>query len=914
MGLLTALNTAISGLNVNQKNLEVLSNNISNANTADYSREVVNQKASFIDGLGQGATIESVTRKVNDFLTSELRNQASANSSNSTITDYYSQVQSLLGQPGASNSIDSSVSAFFVSLHTLANSPGAAAQTNVVNSANTAAQQISTLASSLQDLRLQAEKDIGSSVTSINADLQSLIKINLALQQATATNQSTAGLLDKRDAAINDLAQYVDIRPFYQPDGSTIINTTNGATLLTGTTSSSLNFSTSGSTRTFVDGGKLSAINVTTLDANGNTLGQVVSLATNASSSEVTTTLTGGKLFGLLKVRDSIIPDVLGQLDQLASQLRDNVNAVHNQGTSYPAPNAYTGTRLISGADTSGYSGSIRIAALGGNGSPISSPYADEPNGLAPITLDLAALNSGKGSSINSVDGIIGAINKSYGVPQNKAETGNINNVQLAVVSGSVPDTGSQVKLDFNLNNISKNDADFYLGNVTILDSSGQLVANSTNGSITTTQPSFALAATSTYTTTLGSNVVTVDAISTANLKEGDIVYLNPPAAAVNGIPAASLGGYFTISNLSGNSFEINVSGASTAVNATAPADVSGVVGYSKYATVNSGATTRTQNNGFITASLAANANSAYYTVQASVATVGTDGKLQTSIITYTLANNSTNSQNNLVGAKSVVGNATLVVPQTSQPILKAILVDKNGNELPKVAGLYGNQQGYLKISAVNGSASVAIDQLDSKQLGSPDINGALTGATNQGFSQYFGLNDFFNSNPYTKSGDNITNSALGLAVQNRLLSNPSLVSTGKLAIANQPADTSLPPNFTYAILSGDNSVVQHLAALATAQVNFATTRGLSGSQTTFAQYSGQIIATTSTNSSTASSAQKNSQALLDGYTSASQQVSGVNLDKELANTIVYQNSYSASARVVTVVSKMFDTLIGSIQ
>lgn len=51
-------------------------------------------------------------------------------------------------------------------------------------------------------------------------------------------------------------------------------------------------------------------------------------------------------------------------------------------------------------------------------------------------------------------------------------------------------------------------------------------------------------------------------------------------------------------------------------------------------------------------------------------------------------------------------------------------------------------------------------------------------------------------------------------------------------------------------------------------------------------------------------------QALLDQATSASQSVSGVNLDEEAANLIKYQQAYQASAKVIDVASKLFDTLL----
>ena len=50
------------------------------------------------------------------------------------------------------------------------------------------------------------------------------------------------------------------------------------------------------------------------------------------------------------------------------------------------------------------------------------------------------------------------------------------------------------------------------------------------------------------------------------------------------------------------------------------------------------------------------------------------------------------------------------------------------------------------------------------------------------------------------------------------------------------------------------------------------------------------------TNSAASTTLKANAQTLLDGYNQRSDSISGVNLDEELANTIIYQNAYSASA------------------
>jgi flagellar hook-associated protein 1 FlgK len=113
---------------------------------------------------------------------------------------------------------------------------------------------------------------------------------------------------------------------------------------------------------------------------------------------------------------------------------------------------------------------------------------------------------------------------------------------------------------------------------------------------------------------------------------------------------------------------------------------------------------------------------------------------------------------------------------------------------------------------------------------------------------------------------------------------------------------------------AGDPSNSKRLAALGTQNITFDPAGGMATSNTSLSQYAGQIIATTSTNSTNASNTATDAQTLLSGFTTRAQNVSGVNLDQELANTVVYQNAYAASARVISVIGTMFTSLLGIIQ
>jgi flagellar hook-associated protein 1 FlgK len=264
---------------------------------------------------------------------------------------------------------------------------------------------------------------------------------------------------------------------------------------------------------------------------------------------------------------------------------------------------------------------------------------------------------------------------------------------------------------------------------------------------------------------------------------------------------------------------------------------------------------------------------------------------------------------NTRLNSTSVTGQAQRVPPSTTQPTLQAILVDADGNELPKQNGKYLNNDGYLKIIASQSGTGVSIDSLDSAQRGNNNIAPPVA-ASNLGFSSYFSLNNFFTSNAITETGDTIKGSALNFKVEQRILDNPSLVSTGKLVRQQQPSDPAQAPQYTYVQYSGDNTIAQKLAGLNSAVISFDSAGGLPASQTTLQTYVGNLLADLASKSSAATDTNTNAQSLLSGFESRASSVSGVNLDDELANTVIYQNAYEATARVISVVNKMYDALL----
>jgi flagellar hook-associated protein 1 FlgK len=77
MSISLALQNSLSGLNAAQAGLAVVSQNVANANTPGYSRQIAGLEAKVIAGQASGVRISGIERVVDQFLVSELQSQRS---------------------------------------------------------------------------------------------------------------------------------------------------------------------------------------------------------------------------------------------------------------------------------------------------------------------------------------------------------------------------------------------------------------------------------------------------------------------------------------------------------------------------------------------------------------------------------------------------------------------------------------------------------------------------------------------------------------------------------------------------------------------------------------------------------------------------------------------------------------------
>jgi flagellar hook-associated protein 1 FlgK len=110
-------------------------------------------------------------------------------------------------------------------------------------------------------------------------------------------------------------------------------------------------------------------------------------------------------------------------------------------------------------------------------------------------------------------------------------------------------------------------------------------------------------------------------------------------------------------------------------------------------------------------------------------------------------------------------------------------------------------------------------------------------------------------------------------------------------------------------ITTGDNSTVQAIANRFNSQIRFSPTGLLGGSNRTLADYGAQILALNASQARNVSDLRSSREFLVENLSNTVASVSGVNLDEEMANLVILQNAYAASARVIDVTSQMFEAL-----
>jgi flagellar hook-associated protein 1 FlgK len=327
MSLTQALATSLSGLNATQTSLSVVAGNIANAQTPGYIAQTAVQVSTASGDGGAGVNISSISRLLDQFIQKQLRSETSGGAYADLRANFYQQLQQIYGQPGSNTSLDSVFNNFTSAVQALSTSPNSsAAQNQTIAAAQALAQQLNDATNSIQSLRSQADQGIAGDVQQANNALQQIANINQQLAGASSTDSAAAVLENQRDQYINQLAKLMDIRVVQGGNNQVSVFTGSGAQLV-GTQASQLSFNPAGT---------VVATDQWNADPSKSALGTITLTSPVGGSVDLLASgeIRSGEIAGYLNMRDSVLVQAQGQLDEIAAQMSKALSDTTTAGTA----------------------------------------------------------------------------------------------------------------------------------------------------------------------------------------------------------------------------------------------------------------------------------------------------------------------------------------------------------------------------------------------------------------------------------------------------------------------------------------------------------------------------------------------------------------------------------------------------
>ncbi|GDY27939.1 flagellar hook protein FlgK [Agarivorans sp. Toyoura001] len=303
MAMNDLLTIGSSGVAAHQRLLMTTGNNIANVNTPGYSLQRTFYTADTLGGVREGYT----ERVLNGFAQAQMFRDTSTLANRDAYLESVSNIDAILSDD--SLSLSSKFDDTFTQLHATTDNPTALSTRELsLSQFNALTDRYRTLNEQYSVQEKNLSQDIVEKADEANALIRNIAEINKEIVAAGGSplDGNTAILGDKRDQAIKELAELIDINTIVQDDGSTLVFMRSGQALVLqddhtklaivdgdpDSTQKEMTLSLAGSTRIIgrddigATIGGLMEYRKTTLDTSRNQLGQLSIAMTDAFNTQ----------------------------------------------------------------------------------------------------------------------------------------------------------------------------------------------------------------------------------------------------------------------------------------------------------------------------------------------------------------------------------------------------------------------------------------------------------------------------------------------------------------------------------------------------------------------------------------------------------------------------------------------------
>lgn len=237
MSLFSALSSSLSGLSSLTTQLQVVSNNISNAGTDGYTKKsAVISSVSLGGGVGGGVSVSGYTRSSDDALSATLNDAVSEDSLLNTQSGLLEKIQTIFGTTsGETASLSTAMTNFANAWSTLAAEPeNSINQQTVVDTAETLVSTLNSTASDVEALNREVQDDIQTNVDDLNTYLSEIANMNAKISELTTGGNFAGDLEDQRDKLVQEVSKIVDVEVLTRANGQIALSTPSGSVLVDG--------------------------------------------------------------------------------------------------------------------------------------------------------------------------------------------------------------------------------------------------------------------------------------------------------------------------------------------------------------------------------------------------------------------------------------------------------------------------------------------------------------------------------------------------------------------------------------------------------------------------------------------------------------------------------------------------------
>lgn len=317
-----------SALSAAQAGLSTAGQNIANASTVGYSRQSVvqssaSQQAMGFGQIGQGVRVLEIQRHYSDYLGMQALSTGSASSQLKAEYAQASQIDELLMD--SASGLSEALQDVFGSLQQVSASPADVTTRQLfLSSLQSLVSRFQNVGERLEGFNQGVNMQLQSGVQSLNAAAQKIASLNAAIeaQKNSGSSQQPNQLLDERNQALVALSEQVKVS-VRQENGQYSVYIGNGQPLVVGSQANTL------------------TVGPTSLDPRHFEIRYdnpgMQSVLTSSS-------LAGGQLGGLLKVREDMLRPTQNEIGRLALTVASAFNTVQAQGIT---PSGQSGPPLF---------------------------------------------------------------------------------------------------------------------------------------------------------------------------------------------------------------------------------------------------------------------------------------------------------------------------------------------------------------------------------------------------------------------------------------------------------------------------------------------------------------------------------------------------------------------------------------